>query len=238
MGKHRRPSGKGLTPAKKVDSDDLPSFDEKALSALTAKIEEGLGKNKTPQQLANSSSGNHKKGKPGNVRRDSDPKAKSRSEQNRGTKRDAQGKVKAAGEGKADKNSREMKHKRGTTKDAREVLLQEILALGGTEEDLDLVAGAASDDEDVSGDKMSAQDKSLKKELARFVAGLGIEGASVEDASEPEAEVEEEGEDWEETDASVESGRAPKKPAAAVPEVKKSDSSSKGANRLVSTTRL
>jgi len=47
------------------------------------------------------------------------------------------------------------------------------LALGGTEEDLDLVAEALSDEED---NKVAVPDKSFRKELANFVAGLGIEG--------------------------------------------------------------
>jgi ribosome biogenesis protein MAK21 len=239
MGKHRKPSGKGPGPAVAADSDMLPAFDEKALSALTEKIEKGFGKSKAPHQLGSASNGNQKNTKPGNGQPDTDPRVKTtKSEQKRGTKRDAQGNVKAAGKGKNEKNSRESKHKTGDGKGDREALLKEILALGGTEEDLDLVAGAASDDEDVGGNDTSAQDKSLKQDLAKFVAGLGIESAAVEDASEPEAEVEDDDEEeWEEAsdlDESDAPDEAPKKPVAALPEVKKSDAS-KGPNRLVST---
>ena len=239
MGKHRKPSGKGTGSVPKADLDILPAFDEKALSALTEKIEKGFGKSKAVQQSADPTSGNHGKGNSSKGRRDSDSKAKpTKPEPNRGTKRDARGNVKITGKRKTESSSRDQKPKNGSGKVDTELLLKEILALGGTEEDLDLVAGAASDDEDVGENYASAQDKSFKKDLAKFVAGLGIDDATAEDASEPEAEMEEEAaKEWEEAsdlEESDESEEAPKKPITAVPEVKKSDTSSKGPNRLVS----
>jgi ribosome biogenesis protein MAK21 len=249
MGKHRKPSGNGPGPAAKADADVLPSFDEKALSALTEKIEKGFGKKtKAPQQLADNGNGNHQKARPSNGRGESDSRTKAKkSEHNRGKKRDAQGNVKAAGKGKAESSSRETNTKNGGANEDRDALLKEILALGGTEEDLDLVAGAASD-EDVEEDNVQAQDKSFKKDLAKFVAGLGIEGAAVDDVSEPEAEPEEEAEeDWEEasdldspeeSDVSDEPEEAQKKPHPALPDTKKMDASSKGPNRLVSISPL
>jgi ribosome biogenesis protein MAK21 len=250
MGKHRKApgkAGKGPGPATGANSATLPSFDEKALSALTEKIEQGFGKSKTPHQLPDPTNGKPGKEKLSKGRRDSDSMTKTTEpERNRGTKRDAQGNVKAGGKGKAENSRRETTENKGEKSNDRDVLLKEILALGGTEEDLDLVAGAASDDEDVGGNNASAQDKLLKKDLARFVAGLGIEGAAVEDPSEPEAEVEEEDEEmeWEEasdlneSEASDEPDKAPQKPTVALPEVKKSDVSSKGPNRLVSSLPL
>jgi ribosome biogenesis protein MAK21 len=248
MGKHRKPSWKSAVPSK-ADTDVLPSFDEKALSALTEKIEKGFGKSKAPQQLGNTGSGSHKKGKQSNGRSDSDSKAKGKNpEHHRGTKRDAHGNVKAGGKAKAESSSRESNTNNGGAKDDRAALLKEILALGGTEEDLDLVAGAASDDEDVEGANGQAQDKAFKKDLAKFVAGLGIEGAAVEDASEPEAEQEEQGEDeWEEasdldspeeSDVSDEPEQAPKKQMPTAPDMKRAETSSKGPNRLVSMSPL
>jgi ribosome biogenesis protein MAK21 len=248
MGKHRKPSGRSAGPAK-VDTDVLPPFDETALSALTEKIEKGFGKRKAPQQLGDTGSGNRKIGKETNGQRDSDSKTKGKNaEHNRGTKRDAQGNVKVAGKRKAESSSRQKNTKNAGAKDDRGTLLKEILALGGTEEDLDLVAGAASDDEDVEGDNGPAQDKSFKKDLAKFVAGLGIEGAAVEDASEPEAEQEEQGEEeWEEAsdldspeESDVPDGpeESPKKLATTLPDTKNTDVSSKGPNRLVSMSPL
>lgn len=248
MEKHRKTSRNGLGPATKADTDVLPSFDERALSALTEKIEKGFGKTKAPQQLADTGSGNHKKARSNNVHGNSDSKTKAKEpEHNRGKKRDAQGNVKA-GKGKAEISSYETNTKNRGADEDRDALLKEILALGGTEDDLDLVADAASDEEGIEGDNGSAQDKSFKKDLAKFVAGLGIEGAVVEDASESEAEQEEEGEDeWEEAsdlDSPEESGvpnepeGAPKKPAPALPNTKSSDASLKGPSRLVSMSPL
>ncbi|KAG0649840.1 Ribosome biogenesis NOC1 [Hyphodiscus hymeniophilus] len=247
MGKHRKPSGKGPGPTTKPDPEALPAFDEKALSALTEKIEKGFGKSKAPQQLVDSTGENQAKVKSSKRRLDLHSKAKTKTakpELNRGTKRDARGDIKTNGKGKAE--SRESKNKNGAGKDNRDVLLKEILALGGTEEDLDLVAGAASDDED-DDNNTSAPDKSFTKDLAKFVASLGIEGATVEDASEPEEEMDREvevgEEDWEEasdleeSDASNELEETPKEPTISVPQAKKVDISSKGPNRLIFEAR-
>ena len=238
MGKHRKPSGKNAELAK-ADADLLPSFDEKALSALTERIEKGFDKPNAPQKLGGTGRVNDKK--------DKQTKGKN-PEHNRGTKRDAQGNAKAAGKGKAEGSSRDKKSKHGVAKDDRDTLLKEILALGGTEEDLDLVAGAASDDDNVEGDNGPAQDKSFKKDLAKFVAGLGIEGTIVEDASEPEAENDEKGEEvWEEAsdldspeeyDVPDEPEELPKKLAPGLPDANITDVSSKGPSRLVSMSPL
>jgi ribosome biogenesis protein MAK21 len=251
MGKHRKPSAKGSGPITGADSDMLPSFDEKALSALTGKIEKRFGENTASQQSVDTGSRNYKKGKPSNGRRDSDSKIETKyPDQNRGTKRDAHGNVKTGGKAKAESSTSVSKKQNRDIKDDRNALLKEILALGGTEEDLDLVAGVASDDEDLEETNGPAQDKSLKKELAKFVAGLGIEGAAVEDASESEVEQDEEAEGgWEETsdldsasagesDVSDEPEETLKKPTQTLPDTKAIDASSKGPNRLVSTPPL
>ena len=241
MGKHRKPSAKGSEVSNAV-ADVLPSFDEKALSALTAKIEKGFGKGKAPQQSSEIGSENSKKAKQSNGQREPDSKTKGKKqEHNRGTKRDAQGNVKSAGKSKAQISNRETNSRNGGAKDDREALLKEILTLGGTEEDLDLVAGAASDDEDIEGENEPAQDKSFKKDLAKFVASLGIEGAAVEDASEPEPEedqvVEEEWEEASDLDSAEEPDELDephKQSVPPLPDTKDSGVSSKGPNRLVS----
>ena len=222
----------------------LPSFDEKALSALTEKIEKDFGKSQAPQQLGDTGSRNRKKEKQGNEQRhfESNPRT-SKGEHTRGTKRDAQGNVKAGGKANVGSNSRPTKNKSGDANGNRDVLLKEILALGGTEEDLDLVAEAPSSDEDLEGNYAPAEDKSFKKDLANFVAGLGIEGAGVEDASEAEVEEEDAGEEqWEKASdlaspdesLSDDAEETPKKAIPALPELKNLDAS-KGPNRLVSS---
>lgn len=217
---------------------------------MTEKIEKGFGENKASQQLGDADSGNYKKQKPTTGQRNSDPKIKAKHpEKNRGTKRDAHGNVKPAGKAKTESSISVSKNHNGDANDDRNALLKEILALGGTEEDLDLVAGVKSDDEDLEGIDGSPQDKSLKKELAKFVAGLGIEGAVLEDVGESELEQDEEVEGvWEEvSDLDPEAAgeydvldkpeAALRKPTQVLPETKATDPPSKGSNRLIFEAR-
>lgn len=99
----------------------------------------------------------------------------------------------------------------------KEVLLQEILALGGTEEDLDLVLDAQSDSENEAKPTAKSTDKDFKNEFAKFVAGLGIEGQA------PEAEADEEDEevdddDWRDEALQSESESSEPEEAPKVPE--------------------
>jgi ribosome biogenesis protein MAK21 len=146
----------------------IPSFDEKALSVLTAKIEKGFGAGKSQQP------GDLKRGKQEsngtNYQRSAKAQSKTKPvEQARGIKRDSRGNAKVAG------GEPPTKQRNEKSNDDRAVLLKEILALGGTEEDLDLVVDAVSDEEDDDSNEV-LPDKSFRKELANFVAGLGIEG--------------------------------------------------------------
>lgn len=195
MGKKSKTAKAAKLAATGGNGDNLPSFDESALSALTAKIEQGLG-NGEPQKAADAPNTKQKKGKDSS-NATADPKKAKVSEATRGTKRDAHGKPKV--NGKANGQKEPSSSKNGNNGGEREVLLQEILALGGTEEDLDLVADALSDEEENAAQD-APSDRSLKKELARFVAGLGIEGQSGADIEESdEDEIEEAAEDsWEE----------------------------------------
>ncbi|KAL2269906.1 hypothetical protein VTJ83DRAFT_2090 [Remersonia thermophila] len=70
-------------------------------------------------------------------------------------------------------------HSRSDKKDARAVLLDEILALGGSEEDLELVANVDSGDEGTENPRPKASpeatvDKSLRDELSQLVQSLGF----------------------------------------------------------------
>ncbi|CCD34449.1 similar to transcription factor CBF/MAK21 [Botrytis cinerea T4] len=117
----------------------------------------------------------------------------------------------------------------------KEVLLQEILALGGTEEDLDLVLDAQSDSENEAKPTTKSKDKDFKNEFAKFVAGLGIEGQA------PEAEADEEDEegdadDWRDEalqseSESSEPEEAPKVPEKSATKVKESSKTSKAAEK-------
>lgn len=224
-------SAKSAKVAAGSDGDKLPSFDENALLALTTKIDQGLG-NGEPQKAADVPTTKQKKGKSSNGV--AETKKSNAPDAARGTKRDAHGKPKT--NGKANNLKQQSTNSSGDKSAEREALLQEILALDGTKEDLDLVADADSDEDNQSPD--APPDKSLKKELAKFVASLGIEGQAGGDVDESEEEAVEEGEDsWEEASESEASEKpAPSKPAKekAAPAPYKSPES-KDPNRLVCT---
>ncbi|KAJ4151370.1 hypothetical protein LMH87_012072 [Akanthomyces muscarius] len=85
------------------------------------------------------------------------------------------------------------------TKTDQEALLAEILALGGDEDDLELINGVDSDDE-VVGESKAPVDKKLRDELAALSKELGFAEFAPQEASEDEAveeseEVAEEDED-------------------------------------------
>lgn len=156
---------------------DFPNFDENALNALTERIEKGLDKtqSKSSKDKDKSSSGKspqtHKEDKSGKV---ADKKEGNNSH---GKKRDARGNVK-------DEKKGSKKSKDAALSDDRAQLLEEILALGGTEDDLDLVADAFSDEEEEpEKGTTKASDKTFMKDLAQFAAGLGIESQVVDESS-------------------------------------------------------
>ncbi|PBP24483.1 CCAAT-box-binding transcription factor [Diplocarpon rosae] len=184
-------------PANGIDAStskgvEFATFDEQALSALTDKIEKEFGKTKPAKAF-----------QPDTLNRDRKPEQSDRKfkegndkgvkgngkylELSRGTKRDAHGNAKLGG--KAMSRTRPANEKSNGSKDEKSVLLEEILALGGTEEDLDLVLDAVSDEEGEETSPRKTPDKSFKKDLAKFVAGLGIEGG-MEAASGSESEEE------------------------------------------------
>jgi len=226
-------------------SDSLPSFDEQALTALTSKIEQQFGKGKPPkeqQPTTGKRSSNYES--PGTEAKGRGTKGKARTQEKhaRGIKRDAHGNAKAADEPAAKRQKKQAKHQNGEERDGRAVLLEEILALGGTEEDLDLVADVVSDDEEEGSAPTNSTDKSLRKDLANFVAGLGIKG----DAQETDADTvtdEEADNAWEEASASESPSVESEEEEAAPPLNKKTEISpskpeilaTSNPNRLVST---
>ena len=236
MARRNNKIAKGAKSATGANGDALPKFDDNALSALTAKIEKGFGAGESAKASPNSKRKKDTK----RIEKSSSTEDKSTPRSSaipRGTKRDASGNAKVEGKSKPAKQPKETGGK--TT---REILLAEILALGGTEEDLDLVADAVSDDEDGSADTTSA-DKNLQKELARFVAGLGIDGQAAGDEPEDEDVLEEgaqteERDGWE--DASEGDSESSEDTAEAVPErkqavpVSQTASANNDPNRLVS----
>lgn len=196
MGKRNNKSAKVAHDGSKSNSDSFPTFDENALSALTSKIEKDFGKPKS-QKEPQHSNGREKEKKSRIDRKANDTDSKKKSaELVRGTKRDASGNKKVAA-GLEMRHNAHAKDSSGGPKDDRTMLLQEILALGGTEEDLDLVADVLSDEEDEEPNAGGRDDKALQKEIANFAAGLGIQGGVSDDDIEV-IETEEIEDGWEE----------------------------------------
>jgi ribosome biogenesis protein MAK21 len=81
--------------------------------------------------------------------------------------------------------------KNGSGSNDQEALLAEILALGGNEDDLELINGIESDDEHVN-ESAAPVDKKLRDELAALSKQLGFADMAPQEASEDEDEEEEE----------------------------------------------
>jgi ribosome biogenesis protein MAK21 len=167
MARHTTNPSKEAKEIRNSNSGSIPSFDEKALSALTAKIEKGFGEGKS-QQPGDPHHG-QKGGKGAKHERPARAQLRTKPvEPARGTKRDSRGNAKVAGGQQSS-----AKHTNTSGNDDRAILLKEILALGGTEEDLDLVADAIYEEDNHS--TTALPDTSFRTELASFIAGLGIE---------------------------------------------------------------
>ena len=196
-------------------TEAAPQIEESAFAGLRQKIEQRLkDQNNAKQQKSKNKSKGDSKDTP---KKENAPKqaptqdSKKADDGNKGKKRDRNGDViakeeKTGGKGKPSKPSGE---------DENDALRQEILALGGTEEDLDLVAGVGSESE--TEDKADApkkqsnksNDDSLRKELSSMLAAAGqVVPDDLED-DEEEGEEEEEadggGEEEEEEDGDDES---------------------------------
>ena len=235
MGKNGDNGAKGAkrvkpnTAGKHASANSIPSFDESALSALTETIDKGLGKGKKSETAQPQA----KQGKKGGKQDKKNPGSRANGIA-LGKKRDASGNVIPPTEAEPSKEQ-----------SARDVLLQEILALGGTEEDLDLLDGVESDEDEILEDaQTSGKDSSLNKELSKFVASLGIEGQVNAEASESEVEEEQEddedddeedeGSEDESADESDEQEAEAKAPQPAPAVEKKAEKKPNDPNRLVS----
>lgn len=225
MGKKRKRSAKN--PESACSGIQLPSFDESALSALTSKIESGFHNATAPKQDLRDR----------NPSRDEDPRyridkaRKSKlhiKDRVSGEKSDAQGTVnEQTGGGSRTAKDLADEH-RGRNGEEQKILLQEILALGGTEDDLDLVMGVATDDDDTADaepEQTSTNDPKLTKELSKFITSLGIETQGIAESSGAESgeDVDDESENILETSTS--------KSVNAIKDVKGSDM--EGANSLM-----
>lgn len=174
------------------------TFDDAALSQLTAKIEQKLGGDT-----------NGDKERPivstANNRKDNGPKRKRQD----GPQIDGLGKghkhKKLHIENGQNDRSRGSRPHGNSAKTSSSTLLAEIKALGGDENDLELVANVDSDAEEGSGpqqgkDADAQVDDKFKNDLAKFAASLGLERLR----QQAEAESEEEEDEAPESDEEAE----------------------------------
>ncbi|KAL5339815.1 CBF/Mak21 family-domain-containing protein [Aspergillus crustosus] len=226
-GKTKQPPNPNLTPvnakaASKTKPADagaeaLPQIEESAFAGLRQKIEQrlkdGASKQKTkinkpkiaPAENAKTANTKNNSTKfDSKSRPDSDKKVK-------GKKRDRNGEVIEKKDfGKSEKSNK------GAANDD-DTLRQEILALGGTEEDFDLLAGVDSEDEVEGADipkksKGQSAEEALRKELASMLAAAGQvvpDDIADEDVEEEAAEEQEDEDEEDEEEAAAESGDEP-----------------------------
>lgn len=183
-----------------ASTDSGPQLEEGAFAGLRQKIEQKLkdqsaakeqkAKNKTKGAAKDTSKNDNKETtKPNSTQESKSNNKKDRN--NKGKKRDRNGDV-IASEGKP---SGKEKPSKSTDGDENDALRKEILALGGTEDDLDLVAGIGSESEveDSADAKKKSSNKSgdedLRKELSSMLAAAGqVVPDDIEDEEEEEAE--------------------------------------------------
>ncbi|KAL4886582.1 CBF/Mak21 family-domain-containing protein [Aspergillus karnatakaensis] len=178
-------------------ADALPQIEESAFAGLRQKIEQRLKDGATKQKTKNNKTkpaavedANPTKNTP--TKSDSKPRFDS-SKDVKGKKRDRNGEVI---EKKEDKKVQKPK---GEESNDNDTLRQEILALGGTEEDFEMLAGVDSEEEVEDADTKKSRGKSsedsLRKELASMLAAAGQvvpEDIADEDVEEVEDEEDEE----------------------------------------------
>ncbi|OGM47550.1 CCAAT-box-binding transcription factor [Aspergillus bombycis] len=229
-GKGKRSSGatavapEGGVNDSNTGADAVPQFEESAFAGLRQKIEQRL-KN---QNAAKQKPKNNKKAAPNdtpNKNNEAPPKPDTRradtDKNNKGKKRDRNGEVIAREDKNASGKEKSSKSKEADQSDA---LRQEILALGGTEEDYNMLAGVDSESEvedaknTSKGSGSKSEEDALRKELSGILAAAGQvvpddiaddeedEAGQDEDDEEVEDDNEEEDEDMEDDEADIDAG--------------------------------
>ncbi|KAH0561948.1 hypothetical protein GP486_003344 [Trichoglossum hirsutum] len=170
---------------------DLPSFDEHALSNLTRRIENRLRKSKEELHLGSKEGSLQGAAIGSGPRHAVKERAIEDKSKKRGKKRNRQGDVKSnehnehQGGGDNPKERRTGKGGPKSPRDKKPELLQEILLLGGTKEDLQLVAGVSSGSEVEAPAQSNGRGygskpgKTLQRDVEDFVRDLGITGKAL-----------------------------------------------------------
>ncbi|OJJ38933.1 hypothetical protein ASPWEDRAFT_104073 [Aspergillus wentii DTO 134E9] len=200
-----------------ANADALPQLQEGAFAGLRQKIEQRLKDQNSKQNSKNkpkAASNDTPKKEKENAPKPGPKTTPKKDNDNKGKKRDRNGDVIA----KEAKNHEKNKQPKSDGGDENDALRQEILALGGTQEDFDLLAGVDSESEveDADASKKSgnkSSDDSLRKELSSMLAAagqvvpddIGDDEEEGEEEEEEEEEEEDENDDAEESDEDVES---------------------------------
>lgn len=171
---------------------DFPELKADALSNLTARIADKLKKPTVGAKTKNQPT----KARPAKSERKQAPPSQASVpavKEQHGKKRLRDGQVKEARSVESKGDASKARSKKDTNgAPSRAQIEEEILALGGSKEDLDLVADVASELE-LEGTKPSkAPRNDLKKELMKFVQDIGIQTVNYESS---ESEDEEEADD-------------------------------------------
>jgi ribosome biogenesis protein MAK21 len=177
----------------KISSEEnFISLDAGALANLTKKIEQNLksgkGNNNNPQKRTENPKAEIKKGPKKNFTEKKGAAQKT----NQGKKRNRNGDV-------IDKPEKDGKAQTETEDD---ILRKEILALGGSKEDFDLLANVNSDSEveESASKKAGSEEDSLRKELSKLLKDVGQYNPEIPDdqvTDEEESMGESEGDDEE-----------------------------------------
>ncbi|KAI0111531.1 CBF-domain-containing protein [Daldinia grandis] len=147
----------------------MATFDDTALSKLTAKIDSKLAESKKIPEKKDQ--GKRKRDQTGDAVQSPPNKKKT---------------ISKPSEKKNNRNPKKTQKPTSTSEKASSsTLLDEIRALGGDEEDLKLVEDVNSEDEEPSNPKSKkGADKGLRAELAKFAAGLGFDDVRPESDAE------------------------------------------------------
>ncbi len=204
-----RPKRPSEVPSVSTEENELPNLNSDTLLNLTEKIRNNLKKTPTERTrtapVVKSNNGRQKDGQssqklelqvkparpPTIVEGRSNGKTKLVGKKplqipkpQLGKKRLRDGQVKGLSHSRSDVNSVKLGVKAAKTPKESFNIEEEILALGGTKDDYELIEGALSDSEIESNevDPTKASRSDLQKDLARLVKELGVEKAHVEEA--------------------------------------------------------
>ncbi|KAI1764038.1 CBF-domain-containing protein [Hypoxylon sp. FL1150] len=156
----------------------MATFDDAALSKLTAKIESKLTEPKKNQGKKDQGRKDQGKKDQGKRKRDQTTETVQPPPNKRNNTSKPNG-------NKSDAKAKNLKPNGAPVKDTSNTLLDEIRALGGDEEDLKLVEDVDSEDEGLHNEKEKKNaDKDLRAELAKFAAGLGFDNVQPESGTE------------------------------------------------------